>query len=121
MKSKRNAFMAIAFAGVIAAGAAYYLYPNMTSKKVLFIDSYHQGYPWSDGITSGIQSVFAGTDVELMIHRMDTKRNGSEDFKKKAALKAKAFVSRTGWKGVPDGTVFAVDPDFRLRFMTLDT
>jgi len=94
MKSKRNAFMAIAFAGIVAAGAAYYYYPNLTSKKVLFIDSYHQGYPWSDGITSGIQSVFANTDVELMIHRMDTKRNGSEDFKKKAAMKAKAVIEQ---------------------------
>ena len=94
MKSKRNAFMAIALAGIVAAGAAYYYYPNLTSKKVLFIDSYHQGYPWSDGITSGIQSVFADTDVELMIHRMDTKRNGSEDFKKQAAMKAKAVIEQ---------------------------
>ncbi len=94
MKSKRNAFMAILLAGVVAAGAAYYLYPNFKSQKVLFIDSYHEGYPWSDGITAGIQSVFEGTNVTLQIHRMDTKRNGSEEFKKQAALKAKAVIEQ---------------------------
>ena len=86
MKSKRNAFMAIVVAGAVAAGAAFYLYPNMMSQRVLFIDSYHEGYPWSDGITAGIQGVFEGTNVTLKVHRMDTKRNGSEEFKKKAAL-----------------------------------
>ena len=61
-------------------------------KKVLFIDSYHEGYAWSDGITSGIQQTLEGTGAELKIIRMDTKRNGSDDFKKEAALKAKAEI-----------------------------
>ena len=61
-------------------------------KKILFIDSYHEGYAWSDGITSGIQQTLEGTGVELKIIRMDTKRNGSDDFKKAAALKAKATI-----------------------------
>lgn len=61
-------------------------------KKILFIDSYHAGYAWSDGITSGIQQTLEGTGIELKIIRMDTKRNGSDDFKKEAALKAKAEI-----------------------------
>jgi ABC-type uncharacterized transport system substrate-binding protein len=61
-------------------------------KKVLFIDSYHEGYAWSDGITKGIQKALDGTGVELKIIRMDTKRNNSEDFKKEAASKAKAVI-----------------------------
>ncbi|MBI9084863.1 MAG: hypothetical protein JEZ11_14820 [Desulfobacterales bacterium] len=58
----------------------------------MFIDSYHQGYAWSDGITDGIQKVLADTGAELKIFRMDTKRNGSDDFKKAAAEKAKAEI-----------------------------
>ncbi len=30
------------------------------------------------------------------------------------------LTDEPGWKGVPDGTVFAVDPDFRLRFLPLE-
>ena len=36
-------------------------------------------------------------------------------------IASEPLTDEPGWKGVPDGTVFAVDPDFRLRFMTLDT
>lgn len=62
------------------------------ANRVLYIDSYHQGYAWSDGITNAIKDVFSGEDVVLKIHRMDTKRNGSESFKAKAALNAKAVI-----------------------------
>ncbi|MFH1983242.1 MAG: ABC transporter substrate binding protein [Pseudomonadota bacterium] len=71
----------------IAASAA-----DLSGKKVLFIDSYHEGYAWSDGITEGIQSTLAGTGAELKVHRMDTKRNGSDEFKTAAAEKAKAVI-----------------------------
>ena len=61
-------------------------------KKIIYIDSYHEGYPWSDGITMGVQSTLEGTGVELKIHRMDTKRNPSDEFKKQAALGAKSVI-----------------------------
>lgn len=61
-------------------------------KKVLYIDSYHVGYDWSDGITRGVESVLKDTGVELRIIHLDTKRNKSEDFVKEAALKAKAVI-----------------------------
>ena len=57
-------------------------------QKVLYIDSYHQGYDWSDGITRGVKTVLKDKDVDLRIFRMDTKRNPSEDFKKESARKA---------------------------------
>jgi hypothetical protein len=58
---------------------------DMTGKKVLFIDSYHEGYGWCDGITAGVQEVITSSGAELKIHRMDTKRNTSDAFKKNAA------------------------------------
>ena len=92
--------------GAAAAGGGYtYLMGESGGKRVLFIDSYHAGYPWSDGITAGIQQVLADKDVELRIHRMDTKRNGSEEFKKQAAMKwcsmpatCPAACTSTAWR-----------------------
>ena len=61
-------------------------------KKILYIDSYHEGYEWSDGVTRGIESVLNGTGVELKIFSMDTKRNGSEAFGIQAGLRAKSVI-----------------------------
>ena len=90
MKSK--ALLGILVIGVAAAGAGYYWYGKQSTPKILFIDSYHQGYAWSDGIESGIRQVLEGRNVTLQVHRMDTKRNKTEEFKKQAALKAKAVI-----------------------------
>ncbi len=62
-------------------------------QKILYIDSYHEEYIWSADIATGLQSVLGDRDdVELKIFRMDTKRNQSEEFKKKAALEAKKLI-----------------------------
>jgi signal transduction histidine kinase/ABC-type uncharacterized transport system substrate-binding protein/CheY-like chemotaxis protein len=49
---------------------------NDLRKKVLIINSYHQGHPWTDGITKGILNVLKNEeiDVETHIQNMDTKR-----------------------------------------------
>ncbi len=78
---------------------------NYTGKKVLFIDSYHEGYAWSDGITNGIKQSLNGSGVELKIVRMDTKRNGDEEFKKNAAQKAKSVIEQFN----PDVVIAADD------------
>ena len=58
--------------------------------KILYIDSYHKGYEWSDGILEGIRRVLKGRDLEIF--RMDTKRNSDEEYKKEKALEAKALI-----------------------------
>ena len=65
---------------------------DFDGKKVLYIDSYHQGYAWSDGITKGIEEALKDSGAELKVHRMDTKKKPSEEFKKEAAEKAKALI-----------------------------
>jgi hypothetical protein len=60
-------------------------------KKVLLVDSYHEGYAWSDGEVAGAKSVFKDT-VDLKVVRMDTKRNPSADAKKQAGEKVKAEI-----------------------------
>lgn len=89
---KPKALFGLAVIGIAVAGAGYFWYEKQGTPKILFIDSYHQGYAWSDGITAGIEQVLAGTGVTLRIHRMDTKRHKTEQFKKQAALKAKAVI-----------------------------
>ena len=61
-------------------------------KKILFINSYHTGYAWSDGIVHSIKRTLVNTGVELKQFEMDTKRNPSEDYKKDAALRAKIII-----------------------------
>ena len=90
---------------------------SVVGKKVLFVDSYHKGYPWSEGIVSGLlKELHIGLDdddiahtsvstVELKVVRMDTKRNTSEEFIKQAALKTKAVID--SWK--PDLVIVADD------------
>ncbi len=48
---------------------------NQEKKNVLYLNSYHNGYSWSDNILSGIQEVMekSGYIVDLRIEYMDTK------------------------------------------------
>ncbi|MGM0431418.1 MAG: response regulator [Spirochaetota bacterium] len=61
-------FLTIAAAGVVAAHE---------DVQALYIDSYHQGYPWSDGITEGLMSVLTEENISLAIEHLDAKRNDS--------------------------------------------
>ena len=67
-------------------------FPAHAAKRVLYVDSYHEGYEWSDGITEGVKSVLDNAGVVLKVFRMDTKRNGSEAYKKSSALQAKEVI-----------------------------
>jgi ABC transporter substrate binding protein len=75
---------------LVAAGSAM---PVQAAKRVLYVDSYNEGYEWSDGITAAVKSVMDEAGVTLKIYRMDTKRNTDEAFKKKAALEAKDLIA----------------------------
>ncbi len=63
-----------------------------SGKKIIFIDSYHEGYEWSDDTVKGLLSILENTGVELKIHRMDTKREPSEESKVQAGIKAKSAI-----------------------------
>ena len=82
-------------------------------KKILYIDSYHEGYEWSDGITRGIENILNDTGVELKILRMDTKRNDTEEFGKQAGLRAKSVIE--DFK--PDVVIISDDPAFKYLLM----
>jgi ABC-type uncharacterized transport system substrate-binding protein len=48
---------------------------------ILFVNSYHEGYEWSDDIQRGIEDTLAGGGHRLVVHYMDTKVNQAEAFK----------------------------------------
>ncbi len=50
--------------------------------KVLMLNSYHQGYIWTDGIVESIRSEFAGDprEIQLLIEYMDTKHYHSKEY-----------------------------------------
>lgn len=61
---------------------------DFTGKKIVYVNSYHEGYPWSDAIEAGLHAVLDGTSAELKIIRLDTKRNPDEAFGKAAGANA---------------------------------
>jgi ABC-type uncharacterized transport system substrate-binding protein len=65
---------------------------SYAGKKILFINSYHEGYAWSDGVEKGVHNVLDGTGIDLKFVRMDTKRNPDEAFAKKAGEQVKAEI-----------------------------
>ncbi|MBE9563142.1 MAG: ABC transporter substrate-binding protein [Proteobacteria bacterium] len=77
-----------------------------SDSKVLFINSYHKGYAWSDGIQRGVEAVLAEEkSILLKTIEMDTKRNTSTEFILEAALKVKQYIE----KFKPDVVIAADD------------
>lgn len=67
---------------------------DFTGKRVLWVDSYHDDYEWSNGIENGIREVFFDKRIELKVLRMDTKRKNSETQMKAAGLRAKKIIEK---------------------------
>lgn len=63
-------------------------------KKILWVDSYHAEYEWSQGIERGIREALSGSGVELQVWHMDTKRNKSAAFGREAGLQALAAIQK---------------------------
>lgn len=66
----------------------------VSAKKVLYINSYHSGLVWSDGIENAIKLEFIKSKmtIDLEVFYMDTKRITDESYKKEIAKKAKKLV-----------------------------
>lgn len=62
---------------------------EIANRRILWVDSYHKGYEWSDGVEEGIREVLFGSGVILKTIRMDTKRKHGEVQMKTAALLVK--------------------------------
>lgn len=62
---------------------------DLNGKRICWVDSYHQGYEWSDGIERAIREVLYGTGIDLKIIRMNTKRDNTLPLLRQAAERAR--------------------------------
>jgi len=93
--------------------------------KALYVNSYHEGYLWSDKIEEGLLLALkikrgsngsldtSKSKVSLKIVRLDTKLNRTEDFKTQAALDAKKTIDE--WK--PD--ILLVSDDNAVKYLVV--
>jgi ABC-type uncharacterized transport system substrate-binding protein len=79
---------------------------GLAGKKILFINSYHEGYEWSDGVEKGARTAAQGSGVDLRFLRLDMKRHGDDAFRKQAGEKARAEIE--AYK--PDVVILSDDP-----------
>ncbi len=54
--------------------------PGLKKKKIVYVNSYHRGFPPSDQITGGVYEKLPADSFEVVAYFMDTKRNPSEDY-----------------------------------------
>ena len=74
MIQKKIRFVAISLVSFLLAGLVIGAEAEPV-KKILILNSYHETYPWTDRIMTGVKSVFeTQDDVELFVCYMDTKR-----------------------------------------------
>ncbi len=78
---------------------------SASTKRILFVDSYHQTYSWSAGVIEGANSVFETENIVMRVFSMDSKRHTDVKSIKQAALKAKAIID--SWK--PDLVIASDD------------
>ncbi len=64
---------------------------DFTKKKILWVDSYHKGYEWSDGIERGIQDILFDKGATVKIIRMNSKRENKAHQIKNSAAYAKDY------------------------------
>jgi ABC-type uncharacterized transport system substrate-binding protein len=85
--------------------------------RILWLDSYDPSNKWTAEMGKAIRSTLQGQDVEFKVHHMDTKRNKSEAYKKKAALKAvdliKGYQPHVVIASEDNASKYVVEPFFK--------
>ena len=74
-------------------------------KKCLILQSYHNGYAWSDGIEKSAKDLLAPR-CDVSVFYMDTKRNPDKEYGLKKGLEAKALIDSSK----PDIVIAVDDP-----------
>lgn len=77
--------------------------------SVLLLNSYHNGYKWTDGLVKGVRSVLH--DVDLIVEYMDTKRNTRPEY-----LEALRDFLKKKYAGVRIDVIVSAD-DRALEFL----
>jgi len=62
-------------------------------RRVLHVDSYHQGNEWNDRIVAALRETLSGKDVELRVVYLDAKRRPSDEDIRASALDAMRTIN----------------------------
>ena len=90
---------------VLSAGLIHTPAQELKGKKVFYINSYHTGYSWSDGIDHAIQSVLKPTGAEVKVYELDTYRQKTPEHLTQASAECKTIID--DWK--PDVVIVSDD------------
>lgn len=103
--SRRCAGLALAIGSCLLAGAALGAAPA-AKPRVLFVNSYHAGYAWSDGIEQAVLDTLgvkgppngpldaSASAVEIRFFRMDTKRKPAAEQVRAAVEEARNLIDQ---------------------------
>jgi len=94
----------LAFAAVIGVALGVQA-QDLKGKKVLYINSYHEGYSWSDGIQQSIQKALSAAGVEVKVAALDTYRQKTPEHLAQASAECKATIEQ--WQ--PDVVIVSDD------------
>ena len=86
---------------------------DAANKKILYVNSYHKGYPPSDGMEKGAISILNPSGHTFKIVRMDSKRNSSEVCKQKAGIQIKREIEKYD----PDVVILTDDNAIKYVFV----
>jgi ABC-type uncharacterized transport system substrate-binding protein len=77
----RHLAVPLAILALIALGPVAAPAQTDSDHRVLLLHSYHQGYPWTDAVQKGLDSVFhrSADDIEVDVEYLDAKRNPGRD------------------------------------------
>jgi PAS domain S-box-containing protein len=89
---------------------------EQTPRRVLYINSYHRGFTWSDGIEQGLRDQFkkSNQNIDLYIESLDAKRFPDVNY---LSILADAFINKYS-KIVYDAIVVSDNPafDFAVKY-----
>ena len=89
----------------LLAAAPFLQAQELKGKKAFYINSYHEGYAWSDGIQTALVKALGNAGVEVKPFLMDTYRQKSPEHLAKVSLEAKGIIEQ--WK--PDVVIISDD------------
>jgi ABC-type uncharacterized transport system substrate-binding protein len=96
---------------ILVAGNAY------ARHSIFWLDSYDPTNEWTANLGKAIETTLQGHEVNLKIYHMDTKRNKSESYKKKAAKiaveKIKEYHPNVVIASEDDASKYVVEPFFK--------
>jgi len=87
--------------------------PGIEKKKVVYVNSYHRGFPPSDQITEGVYEKLPTDSFEILAYFIDSKRNPSEEYIKGRIAEILDSINKE------DPDILIVSDDNALKYLVV--